>query len=102
MLEKQLSATTTSSASFLPFLAFPARAHPNHAPRERALDQICRGCFDNVDAGGSLGVCAEVLHKAATVKGTVLGAGGVWYKYDFLGVEECIAVHRDSIDVVNT
>ena len=102
MLEKQPSATTTSSASFLPFLAFPACVHPNHAARERAFDQIYRGCFDNVDAGGSLGVCAEVLHEAAMVEGTVLGAGGVWYKYDFLGVEECIAVHRDSIDVVNT
>ena len=93
MLEKQPSATTTSSASFLPFLAFPARAHPNHAPRERAFDQICRGCFDNVDAGGRLGVCTELLHEAAVVEGAASGAGGVWYKHGFSGIKDCIAVH---------
>ena len=78
------------------------RAHPKHAPRERAFDQICRGCFDNVDAGGSLGVRAEVLHEAAMLEGTASGAGRVWYKYDFSGVEECVAVLGDSIDVVKT
>ena len=65
MSEKQPSATTTSSGNFLPFLAFPVRAHPNHAARERAFAQNFRSSSDNVDAGGSLGVRAEVLHKAA-------------------------------------
>ena len=98
MLEKQPSATTTSSASLLQFLAFPARAHPNHVARERAFDQICCARFDNLDAGGSLGVCAEVLHKAATTFDT----GGVWYMHSFSGVEDCVAVHGDSVNVVKT
>ena len=87
---------------FLLFLAFSARAHPNHAVRERAFDQICHRCFDNLDAGGSLGVCAEVLHEAAMVERTALSAGGVWYMHGFAGVEDCVAVHRDSIDVIKT
>jgi hypothetical protein len=102
-LEKQPSATTRSAknASFCSSPSLNART-PITRRVSGALDQICHGCFDNVDAGGSLGVCAEVLHEAAMVEQTALGAGGVWYMYGFSGVEDCVAVHVDSIDVVKT
>jgi len=84
------------------FRAIPTRAYPNHAARERAFDQIRYGCFDEVDAGGSFGVYAEVLHESAVVERAALGTGGVWDMYGLSGVEDCVAVYGDSIDVVET
>jgi len=64
--------------------------------------EIRYGCFEEVDAGGRPGVCPELLHEAAMVERAALGTGGVRDMHGLSGIEDCIAVHGDRIDVVET
>ena len=47
-------------------------------------------------------MCAEVLHETAMVERAALGTGRVRDMHGLSGVEGCVAVHGDGIDVVNT
>ena len=94
-LEKQPTATTTRSAKKASFCSAPSLRARTPITRRVCGHSIkfVHGCFDDVDAGGNLGVCAEVLHEAAMVEQTTLGSGGVWYMHSFSGVEDYAAMH---------
>ena len=73
-----------------------------HAMCERALDQVCNGSFEDVDARGGLGVGAELLDEAAMVEGAALGWGGIRNVHRLACVEDSVSVHRDGVDTVKT
>jgi hypothetical protein len=80
--------------------AVPARAHPKHATRERAFDQVRHRHLEDVDARRGPGARAEVLDEAAMVKGAALGAGGVRYVDGLSSVQNGVAVYGYCIDAV--
>jgi hypothetical protein len=81
-------------------LAGPARAHTEHAARERALDQVRHRRLEEVDAWRDPGTGTEVLDKAAVVEGAAISVGGVRYVYGLFCVKDGVAVYGDCIDAI--
>ena len=82
--------------------AAPARAHADDAAGERALDQLRCSRLDEVDAWRGPRARAELLHEAAVVEGAAFCA--IWVR-DVHGrscVQDCVAVHGDGVNAVQT